>query len=255
MRRYWVEKQYFSEEAVVIQGDDFKHICKVCRQSEGSRFEILAEDEKAYFVEIIEMKKNQALAKILEVRDLPPIKKPHIHLALSLPKFQTLERVIEKSVELGVHTVHLFSSDFSFMKPKPGELVKKQERWNKIIKGATQQTGRGDLMKLTEVTPLDVLLKEFSSQPQATGLLAYEGDAPMSLKQALGQRGDSVDSYWVFVGSEGGFSPGDLDLFNNSGLLPISLGDQVLRVETACVTLLSILKYGVGHFDEIGRIE
>ncbi|MCJ8276452.1 MAG: RsmE family RNA methyltransferase, partial [Bdellovibrionales bacterium] len=193
--------------------------------------------------------------KIIEVRDLPPLKKPHLHLALSLPKFSTLERVIEKSVELGVHTVHLFSSDFSFMKPKPGELVKKQDRWNKIIKGATQQTGRGDLMELTEVTPLDVLLKEFASQPQTKGLLAYEGDAPLSLKQALSQRGDSIENLWVFVGSEGGFSASDLELFNDSGLLPISLGDQVLRVETACVTLLSILKYGIGHFDEIGRIE
>ena len=42
---------------------------------------------------------------------------------------------------------------------------------------------------------------------------------------------------------------GNIKLFSNYDLLPVSLGDQVLRVETACVTLLGILKYELGHFE------
>lgn len=251
MRRYWVSKEKFEAGIVKIEGEDFRHICKVCRRNIGHRFEVLSEDHKAYFVEIVELGKNEAVAKVLEERVLPELPKPHIHLALSLPKFQTLERVLEKSVELGAHSLHLFSSDYSFMKPKALELKKKQARWGKIIKGATQQTGRGTLMELTEIKPLGVLLEEFSLQKNAYGLCAFEGEGQLSLKMALNQVGSEAESLWVFVGSEGGFSQEDLKLFNNYKLLPVSLGDQVLRVETACVTLLSILKYGVGHFDKI----
>ena len=253
MRRYWVPKYDFSQESVELKGDIFHHICVVCRRATGHRFEVISEDEKAYLVEIVSSTKNKAIAKILEVRDLPKLPTPHIHLALSLPKFPTLEKVIEKSVELGVHSLHLFSSDYSFMKPKPGELKKKEERWQKILLGATQQTGRGHKMELTETKPLGVLLEEFSQTPQSLGFFAYEGEGQLSMREGLKRFTGKESSLWVFVGSEGGFSQADIELFNNYELLPISLGDQVLRVETACVTLLSILKYGVGHFDNSGR--
>lgn len=248
MRRYWIEKDKLTAESVVIDGDNFRHICVVCRQEVGDRFEVIA-DHKAYLVELVELGKKNALGKIIESRAVAELAKPHIHLALSLPKFPTLDKVLEKSVELGVHTVHLFSSDFSFMKPKPTVLEKKQERWRKIIQGATQQTGRGDLMELTEIQPLSVLLEEGFKDPQAAGLLAYEGEGAKDLKSRLDQLDPSIENIWIFVGSEGGFSENDVELFKDYGLLPISLGDQVLRVETACVTLVSILKYGLGHFD------
>lgn len=248
MRRYWLAEDKITEDNVVLDGETFHHICTVCRQGLGDRFEVLTK-QKAYFVEIIHMAKKNGVAKVLEVRDIQQLKKPHIHLALSLPKFGTLEKVIEKSVELGVHSLHLFSSDYSFMKPKAGELQKKMDRWGKIIQGATQQTGRGELMNLTESVPLRVLLESQFCSERALGLLAYEGEGPLNLKSQLENGSQNQDEIWIFVGSEGGFSQEDLKLFKDYKLLPVSLGDQVLRVETACVTLVSILKYGLGHFD------
>lgn len=248
MRRYWVPKEALQGELVDLSGDVFHHICVVCRQTVGNRFEVIV-DSTAFFVEIIEQKKKSAVAKVIEQRKIPELPKPHIHLALSLPKFTTLEKVLEKSVELGVHTLHLFHSDFSYMRPKSGELAKKQMRWQKIIKGATQQAGRGDLMSLTDIEPLGVLLERFAQSPDSWGVLAFEGEADRDLKEQMAKAQKDQSDVWIFVGAEGGFSPGDLELFKNYDLLPISLGDQVLRVETACVTLVSVLKYGLGHFD------
>jgi len=247
VRRYWIPKESLHETHVVLKDEIFHHICVVCRQGVGDKFEVIS-DQKAFFVEIENIGKKNGIAKILEERSIQGLPKPHIHLALSIAKFQTVDRVVEKMVELGVAKVHLFSSDFSFIKPKPNELEKKIIRWKKIIKGATQQTGRGELMELTEIQPLGVLLEQNFPEPGRAAMLAYEGDGGEPLGDRLKELPESTDEIWIFVGSEGGFSSGDLKLFSDYKLLPISLGDQVLRVETACVTLVSILKYGLGHY-------
>ncbi len=248
MRRYWVPANAIQGDRILLNDDIYHHICGVCRQGLKSRFELI-HNQKAYLVEIVELHKKKALAEILEIRDMPPLPHPPIHLALSLPKFTTLEKVLEKSVELGVSKLHLFASDFSFMKPKSKDLEKKTQRWQKIILGATQQTGRGELMELTPIRPLGVLLEEYSSEPRAHGWVAYEGDGARPLGRELDSwTGAKAQSIWIFVGGEGGFSAEDVALFKNFDILPIGLGDQVLRVETACVTLLGILKYHLGHF-------
>ena len=247
MRRYWVEEEHKTEEGFELTGDVFHHICVVCRRGLNDRFELILKGQ-AYLVEITEVTNKKATAKVIETRTIAPLPKPEIHLALSLPKFQTLEKVLEKMVELGVHSVHPFTSDFSFVKSSKKVPAKKYGRWEKIIRGATQQTGRGEFLNLTPIKPLSVLLKEFSEQ-EALGLLAYEGEGGENLKNRMAEMGSNPQPLWIFVGSEGGFSTEDLDLFKDYKLLPISLGDQVLRVETACVTLVSILKYGLGHFD------
>lgn len=248
MRRYWVPANAIQGNHIILSDDVFHHICGVCRQGLKSRVELI-HNQKAHLVEIVELHKKKALAQILETRDMLPLPHPPIHLALSLPRFTTLEKVLEKSVEMGVSKLHLFASDFSFMKPKAKDLEKKTQRWQKIILGATQQTGRGELMELTPIRPLSVLLEEYSRESGAHGRLAYEGDGARPLGQELGSwTGEKAQSVWIFVGGEGGFSSKDVALFKNSDILPIGLGDQVLRVETACVTLLGILKYHLGHF-------
>lgn len=248
MRRYFIPEDCITPTDVVLSGDIFHHICVVCRQGLGDRFEVL-QNETAYLVEIVTLQKKTAIAQIISQRQLPALPRPSIHLALSLPKMNVFETVLEKAVELGVHSVHPFHSDFSASKPQAKELDRKAPRWQKIIQSAVQQSGRGHWMELTEIQPLGVLLKEFALRPKAKGLLAYEGEGIASLKSELSEIPRIYDEVWIFVGSEGGFSPNDVKLFKDYNILPYSLGEQVLRVETACVALISILKYGLGHFD------
>ena len=223
MRRYWVAGSCFLDGHVHIAGDDYKHICLVCRRQVGDRFEVLQEDGKAYLVELIEVGKKQAVARIIESRQMTPLPRPHIHLALSVAKTSTMEKVMEKSVELGVKGLHLFSSDFSFAKLSTKDFEKKLPRWQRILKGATQQTGRGELMTLTHSSDLDVLLKRMPSSG-AFGIFAYEGSGQASLSQRLAELPDNLDEVWIFVGSEGGFSENDVNLFSNYSMIPTGLG-------------------------------
>ena len=185
MRRYWVPEENLKDHQVELTGDILQHICGVCRRSQGDRFEVIC-DKEVYLVELSEIKKERAWASIIRKRKIKALKKPHIHLALSLPRFQTLEKILEKSVELGVRAFHLFHSDFSFMKPNPGDLENKRKRWQKIIRGATQQTGRGELMGLGEIKPLKSLLREEGRGKNFFGLLAYEGDSPFPSRKGIG---------------------------------------------------------------------
>jgi 16S rRNA (uracil1498-N3)-methyltransferase len=250
MRRYWLPQIQKEDSQINIEGDYFHHICEVCRQGAGSRFEVLTEDGWALLVEVTTVGKRSAQAQVIESRKIPTLPTPHIHLALSVPKMATLEAVVEKSVELGVKKIWPFFSDYSFVRTQKSVLESKKTRLEKIIRGATQQSGRGDLMEFAEAMPLAELLPIYQ-KTAARGVFAYEGQGG-SLSEAL--RGPSLtpaksaESVWIFVGSEGGFSHQEVDTFKNINLFPVSLGQQVLRVETACVTLLSIIKYELELF-------
>lgn len=245
MRRYWLSEDMFKANEVFITGDVFHHIFDVCRQELGSKFEVLGDGRKAHLIEVFEVTKKSARGKIIETRELPVPEKPHIVLALSVSRFPVMEAVVEKAVELGVSRIEPFFSEYSFVRKALPE--NKVERWNKIVISATQQSGRGDLMEITEARDLQEVLKKFNQSPSAKGLFAYEGQSTLSIKNAVKSSQTNMEEFWIFVGSEGGFSRNEVELFKSQGLEPVTLGDQVLRVETACIALLAILKYEFGH--------
>lgn len=247
MRRYWIESPILVADKVEISGDTFHHIFDVCRNHIGSEFELLGiKPNIALKVQVTEIGKKKALAKIVSERAIPTLAFPRVVLNLSVPKIPTLETIVEKAVELGVERVQLFTSQYSFIRTPKDFSVTKFDRLKKIIMHATQQSGRGDLMKIMEPQPFSDILKIFTNQYQkTTGLLAYESlSSPLSLKSKLTKLAlTSPQEIWLFVGSEGGFSSTEVEDAQRIGIEPISLGSQILRVETACVVLIGILKY------------
>ncbi len=244
MRRYWIPKEALQGDEVVLRGDVLHHIRDVCRLHAGAKFEVIVEGGQAHLVEVTSESKQESRARVLETRKIPEIPKPHIHLVMSVPRFPVFEAVVEKAVELGVAAIHPCFSDFSFIRKQEDVFQKKRARFEKIVVSATQQSGRGDLMPIHEPVALEQRLKTFNQHGRAAGLFAYEGSAVLSAKQGLSRVQESTpDEVWVFVGSEGGFSDREVELFQAAGLKPVTLGAQVLRVETACVALVSIIKY------------
>ena len=78
----------------------------------------------------------------MEAFPVPPLEKPHIHLALSMPRPAKLDLIAEKAAELGVSALHLFISSFSFLK-KPSEFSPaRQRRLTKITQSALALSGR-----------------------------------------------------------------------------------------------------------------
>ncbi len=243
LRRYWIEAQDIIDNKVLFKDELFHHIFDVCRQVVGSKFEVITSGS-AYFVEVIAVSKKGATAQILEKREIQPLAKPLIKLAICVPRFPVLESVVEKAVEMGVSEIQLLSSDYSFIKKSEKISDGKWERWLKIIKSATQQSGRGDLMALHSPISLNEWMKSMNPDGSSMCLFGYEGEKTMGAKEYLNSQNKSgLESAWILVGGEGGFSTQEVASLQESGCQAVTLGAQVLRVETACIAMISILKY------------
>lgn len=246
MRRYWVEKNQIQGEEVQLSGDVFHHIIDVCRQSTGSIFEVLTEDHMAYLIELVQVSKKTAVGKIKETRIIEPPPRPHIHLALSISRFPVMDAVVEKAVEMGVSSIQPFFSEYSFVRSDEKISQNKLDRWDKIIRSATQQCGRGELMKMLPALNFQDLKNKINQDTDFNGLFAYEGPSTLGIKDKLSEirsKKHDINDFWIIVGSEGGFSSKEVDEMTSLGLHPVTLGQQVLRVETACIALVSVLKY------------
>lgn len=246
MRRYWIERKNLLENYVKFEGNLFHHIFDVCRQEKGSKFEVLL-DGKAYLVEAFEVLKKSATAQIIEERVVPSLPLPYLKLALCVPRFPVLESVLEKAVEMGIHSIQLLTSDYSFIKSSEKISENKWERWQKIIVSATQQCGRGELLTLVEPIPLQKFVKDMDPNQRSLCLFGYEGENAMALQDYLKSQALKTHSNaWVLVGGEGGFSMQETQNLQQAGIQPVTIGDQILRVETACIALISVLKYELG---------
>lgn len=243
MRRYWLEPQNLNGDQVVFEGDLFHHIFDVCRQEVGHHFEVLI-NGKAYLVEVTKVEKKKAFAKVIETREIPALPKPHIHVVLSISRYQVMDAVVEKLVEMGVANLHPVFSEFSFVRSASSFPHQKLDRWQKIIVSATQQCGRGELMGVHEPQDLKSFIRKINRTSAQLCLFAYEGMANQSVRQFIqSHKSPEITDIWLIVGSEGGFSTNEVQEFKNLGFDPVTLGSQVLRVETACMTLVSVLKY------------
>ena len=247
MRRYWIEKSQIFKDQVSFSADQFHHIFDVCRQTVGHQFEVITEDSNAFLVEVTAVEKKSASARIIETRLIQKLRRPHIHLVLSICRFPVMDSIVERAVEMGVSSIIPFYSEFSFIR-KPANMPDgKLERWQKIIISACQQSGRGELMTIKNPIEWSTLINSFNPSAEKWCLFAYEGLGTLSIKDYIETKKNQTDTLpsdiWIIVGSEGGFSTTEVESMHQLGLNPVTLGSQVLRVETACLTLVSVLKY------------
>ena len=230
MRRYLV-KDKPEGEFFVIKGDKLHHIFNVCRHSVGSKFEII-NPQISYLVQAEEVDKRKAICRILSKKIKPKLNRPFLHLYVSMPKLSTFEFVLEKCVELGVKSVTPVFSQFSDIKNQE-RISSKANRWEKIIESATEQCNRSDLMIINQAGFLDQMVK---------GQDGFFADIKSGGFDVIDEK-NLPEDISLFVGSEGGFSDKEREEFITSGIKGVGLGDNILRVETACIVFISICKY------------
>lgn len=148
MRRYWWEApageaaEFQSQQEILLQGELFHHVFVVCRQDKGSRFELLTPSHFAYLVEVQEVGKKSARVRVISQREVPRLQPPFVSIVLAVPRFPVLESVLERAVEMGVHSLQLAFSDQSFVGSRDKISPQRWERWQKIITSACQQRDR-----------------------------------------------------------------------------------------------------------------
>jgi 16S rRNA (uracil1498-N3)-methyltransferase len=173
--------------------------------------------------------KGQAVISKLEVKEKSIKNKVELHLFVSLIKKDKFEWVLQKATELGVNRVTPILSD------RTEKTKLNMDRADKIVREACEQSGRADFPFVDE----PISLKEAVSICETTPIVLDLAGNQVDVTQLRG-----TGSVSVFVGPEGGWSTKDFEQFGKKEYKRVTMGDQILRAETASIAICSLLLLG-----------
>jgi 16S rRNA (uracil1498-N3)-methyltransferase len=236
-RRRWIADEVAGNVAV-LKGDHADHLIRVLRARVGQEFDIATGVvvRRGRIVNIADQRVEFELGE-----ELPTETPVNLTLLLAVFKFDRMEWAIEKCTELGVSRIvpviarrtdaHLASAS-----------AKRAERWRRIVLQAAEQSRRPAPPEIA--APLK--LKEATALTWPARIVLAESEQQTQLRDVLTSH-PAGGKITLAIGPEGGWAEEELKLFQNSGWICASLGQTILRAETAAIAATAIV------FAELGR--
>ncbi|MBI4126670.1 MAG: RNA methyltransferase, partial [Deltaproteobacteria bacterium] len=162
-------------------------------------------------------------------------------LAQALVKGEKLEWIIQKTVELGLTHIIPFSSARTVPHYRGKDIEAKRKRWQTIALEAATQSGLPFRPTIEAPLSWSELVERFASFSPV--ILFWEGEEHVSLKKLLARTKHAATAPLLIIGPEGGFAPQEIEEALQRGATTVSLGTQILRVETAAVVATGIVLY------------
>jgi len=240
-RRRWIADEVTGNTAALV-GEHAAHLARVLRAEVGQEFDIATGEEvrRGTITTISYDRIEFALGakRHLRLRSAAP----KITLALAIFKFDRMEWAIEKCTEIGVARIipviarrtdaHLASA-----------AGKRRERWQRIVRQAAEQSRRpappeiAAPVKLKDLEGDRVVAADALRVVLAESLAGSEGDTRLG---GILQSQSFVVELALAVGPEGGWADGELTWFYDEGWIAASLGDTILRAETAAIVATAL---------------
>jgi 16S rRNA (uracil1498-N3)-methyltransferase len=166
-----------------------------------------------------------------------------IVLWLAIVKFDRFEWAIEKGTELGVNTIVPLAAARS-ERALVAAAEKRSTRWQKILRESAQQARR---LRSPELHAVARPAEAFAGDRSALRILLSEREGAPALRDVLGRgRSENAASAAVAVGPEGGWTDAEFDAARAAGLREASLGENILRTETAVCAALASIRFALG---------
>ena len=228
------------ESDVVVAGEKAHYIRNVLRLKIGQELNFFIPAGVEYRTRVDTISKHEVTLSVIEaLNDSAPASTLNTTLVQGISSSDRMDYSIQKAAELGCTRLVPVFSDFCSVKIAEHKRDKKLQHWQAVAIGASEQSGRCDIMQVEAIQNLSEVVKQTVQgiylEPTATTHL-YQ--MPESMQQSLS----------VFIGPEGGFSPTEITSFNDQGLLGIQLGQRVLRTETVAPVILAGLQVLFGDF-------
>jgi 16S rRNA (uracil1498-N3)-methyltransferase len=237
-RRFFVEQ--FTGTTAIMEGDAAHHLGHVLRAQSGQLYE-LSDGSAAWLSKIESVARHRIEFSLLEQL---PAQKPAADttLLLSVVKFDAFEWAIEKATELGVTRIIPVAAARS-EKGLLAAAAKRSQRWQKILLEASQQSRRLRVPQLDELTNS---AQAFAGQASRFCLMLSErSDAP-SIRTTLNSlNGAKPATAALAIGPEGGWTDEELSAARAAGFQEASLGQLILRTETAVIAALATLNFSL----------
>jgi 16S rRNA (uracil1498-N3)-methyltransferase len=236
-RRRWIADEVSGDRAFLI-GDHADHLTRVLRARVGDHFD-LATRAAVRSGRIASIADGRVEFELGE--EIPGAGLSEIILVLSIFKFDRMEWAIEKCTELGVSRIvpviaQRTDSHLAAASPK------RVERWRRIVRDASEQSRRVVPPEVAE--PIKVA--EALNVPGAQRILLSEVEARTLLRDVV--KTDADDVVVLAVGPEGGWTDGELRSFQQAGWISASLGNTILRAETAAIAAIAIVASALSSF-------
>jgi 16S rRNA (uracil1498-N3)-methyltransferase len=245
MSRFFVNKEININDIIIITGDDAKHIAKVLRHKPGDflRLSDGKQTEGIAQIEEIDYRNIQIKTKIVDKNKMEEIY-PKITLFQALLKGDKIELIIQKATEIGVSAIVPMSTERTIVDLSKHKLESKWRRWQKIALEAAKQCMRMDIPRIDKPQDFDTCISQ-TNEFQLV-LIPWELESTINIKQILKENKNDIKNVAIFIGPEGGFSPEEINSAKENRAISVSLGQRILRSETAAITACSILMYELG---------
>jgi 16S rRNA (uracil1498-N3)-methyltransferase len=218
---------------VELTGSEARHLAQVLRKKPGEKVCLFDGCGRQATAEITSVGKHATTLSILETEDAGDPGGFQLTLASAAPKGERLRWLVEKATELGVDRLQLLKTERSIVHPADGKLDKLRQ----TVIAACKQSGRNRLMTIEPAKVFAEFLEETNAKGEL--LLADQQGEPFDkiVSSLSADEPTAEHRLIVAIGPEGGFTPDELSAAQASGARAISLGENILRIETAAVAV------------------
>ncbi|SFC19200.1 RsmE family RNA methyltransferase [Butyrivibrio sp. YAB3001] len=246
MYHFFVDNSQISADYknVEIVGDDYNHIVNVLRMKRGEQFSVSIRDDadgKEIFYEIEDIGDSAVTGKLCFIEEFGNELPSKIYLFQGLPKVDKMELIIQKAVELGAFQIIPMATKRCVVKLDEKKAPAKVKRWQAISEAAAKQSKRAIIPEVT--MPMTMKQAVEFAKDMEVKIIPYENAKGMEATKEIIENIKPGQRIAVFIGPEGGFSEQEIELCNENGIKPITLGKRILRTETAGFTIISWLMY------------
>jgi 16S rRNA (uracil1498-N3)-methyltransferase len=241
-RRFFVEQ--FDGARATLRGDAAEHLGRVLRAEPGQLYE-LSDGERVWLGRVESVGLLKRGENRIEFSLVEPVAAREsalqVDLLIALVKFDRFEWCLEKATELGVRNIVPIIAARSD-KALVGAAEKRHARWEKILVESAQQSRRLRAPKIEAAMKADAAVARERAELK---ILLSENAGAASIRNVLG--GKSSNSVALAIGPEGGWTDAELDLARAAGFAEASLGQLILRTETAVLSALAIVNFALGE--------
>ena len=244
MDRFFLHENQIVDGTVTFPDDISRQIRKVLRMDMKKGAVIVLDNSGwEYLVQLDGLKGNQVVGHIMSKQEGRSESNAHITVCFSQARREKVEMILQKCTEIGVSEFIPIVSSRTLVKGLK-ENSARQDRLTAIIREASEQCRRSRLPELHPAVSFEDLLKQTADRE--IRLIAWEG-TPLVRQicpQMLSPLSEMADkSVALLIGPEGGFSAEEVSLAEEFGYQQVSLGVNILRMETACIAGSALLRH------------
>ncbi|MBR6681989.1 MAG: 16S rRNA (uracil(1498)-N(3))-methyltransferase [Clostridia bacterium] len=238
--RFFVLSEKINGSVITLDGESAQHVSRSLRMRAGEKIVVCDENKNEYECELASFTSDTVEAKIMDMKR--SVSEPLYNAVVyqACPKGDKMDSIVQKAVELGACGIVAFVSDRCIAKYDGTSFPKKCARWQKIALEAAKQSGRGSVPFVRWLPNIGAAIEEAAMSNVA--LVCYEEEDKLTLKELL-KKNKGAQSISFIIGPEGGLSANEVDMCREKGIHAVTLGNRILRTETASSYVLSCLSY------------